>query len=152
DLGDGAHALRPRLGQERTMRLADPHEPGVSREPDDQLAHAADRRRGRADRLGQGNGQHVRIECADLHSLGRRGDDTPEEGQIGGGSRGPLARTIRPRYSRRATTKGESSDELFTASRRALCYAARIRSSVLLGRTDGVKVVLSSEATKVHAF
>ena len=35
----GAHALRPRLGQERTVRLADAHEAGVGGELDDDLAH-----------------------------------------------------------------------------------------------------------------
>src|SRR5882724_7000007 len=44
-----------------------PTEPGVGREPDDQLAHPADRRGGCADRLRQGDGQDVRIERSDLH-------------------------------------------------------------------------------------
>src|SRR5262249_43435775 len=90
--------------------LADPHQPGVGREPHDQLAHTADRRGGGADGLGQGDGQHVRLERGDLHPVGLRGDDTPDAGEIGGGSRGQLAGAIPPRYSRRAPTKGDPRD------------------------------------------
>src|SRR5262249_23915596 len=109
NLADGSHALGTGLGQERTMRLADPHEPGVGGEPHDQLAYTADRRGGRADRLGQRGGQHIRLERGGLHSVRVRGDDTPDEGEIGGGSRGRLAGASPPRYSRRATTKEDSS-------------------------------------------
>jgi hypothetical protein len=37
DLAYGADALGICLGQERAVRFADPHEPGVDRAPDDQL-------------------------------------------------------------------------------------------------------------------
>ena len=75
DLIDGAHALLTALGQERSVGLADPDEAGVGRERDDELAHAADRGGGGADRLRQGRGQEVRVERFDFHRR-LRGDDT----------------------------------------------------------------------------
>src|SRR5262249_29899890 len=44
DLADAAHRLRTALGQERTVRLANPDEAGICRELHDELAHAADGR------------------------------------------------------------------------------------------------------------
>src|SRR5262249_29606822 len=67
DLLDRAHGFGAALGQERTVGLADPDEAGVRREPDDELAHAADRRGGRAYGLRQGRGEEVRVERGDLH-------------------------------------------------------------------------------------
>src|SRR5207302_4900091 len=70
DLIDGAHALLTALGQEGPVRLADPDEAGIGRERNDELAHAADRGGGGADRLREGRGRGVRVEGVDfLHGL-----------------------------------------------------------------------------------